>query len=422
MTQAFNQLVEHARRHSPFYREHYAQLQCSYSPATLPLIEESDYWRGNQHLDTWPVLTGSAEGALLFKTGGSTSHGKLSVFSRREWQQMYTLLGQQLSQQLASGDRLANLFYAGDLYASFLLVHEALAHAQVGVWEFPYSGAIDFATLDEGVEQHRINVLASVPVQLLRFAAHVLEQQRTLPGITTLLYAGESLFADQIRTLQRAFPNARIASIGYACVDAGLIGFSSQDCAMGEHRVFDGHVLVQIIDEHSDEVIEECDRRGRLVVTNLCRTLMPLLRYPVGDFACWREPPGRERKFALLGRSSQSQRVHIGLRSLFISQINETVVALAHTSQWQLLIERIGHRDCFVLNWVPEQLDSAANRVSAALFDALIRTDRELLQLIDDGQLQFEVRACKTSELLCHPRSGKLQRIVDRREYGARPT
>ena len=414
-----DEMVNYARQHSPFYRQHYAHLAPStYSLDLLPVLEEAQYWAGNEALDTWPVLTGPAEDALVYKTGGSTSRGKLAVFSRQEWQQMFTLFGQRITQQLAPGDRVANLFFAGDLYASFLLVHEALAHVQVTVREFPFSGAVDFATLDQAVEQHHINVLASVPAQLLRYAAHVLEAQRAVPQVSTLLYAGESLFADQLRTLQRAFPNARIASIGYACVDAGLIGFSARDCVLGEHRVFDEQVRVQIVDEQTHDTIEDCDRPGLLVVTNLNRTLMPLLRYPVGDRACWREPPGPQRKFALLGRSAQSQRVHIGVRSLFMSQLDEVLLRLAGTSQWQLRVERFGSLDRFILNWVPEAADSTARPVEQALWEELVGSDRELLQLIDDGQLQFEVRACKASQLSLHPRSGKLRRIIDLRDYG----
>ncbi|MFX5046192.1 hypothetical protein ABTC39_20460, partial [Acinetobacter baumannii] len=80
-----------------------------------------------------------------------------------------------------------------------------------------------------------------------------------------------------------AFPNARIASIGCACVDAGLIGLSTPDCLADEHRVFEPETIVEIIDEATGEPIDEINRSGMLVVTSLTRTLMPLIRYPVGD-------------------------------------------------------------------------------------------------------------------------------------------
>ena len=152
--------------------------------------------------------------------------------------------------------------------------------------------------------------------------------------------------------LKTVFPNVRIASIGYASVDAGLIGASSRDCALGEHRAFEPHTLLEIVDELTGEVIEECDRTGLLVVTNLTRRLMPLLRYPVGDRACWREPSTTPmRKFALKGRSAHSQRVRVGSLSLLVDEILLIVQRIAHSDQWQLLIEQDGiqrHRECEV--------------------------------------------------------------------------
>ncbi|MFW8695173.1 hypothetical protein, partial [Mesorhizobium japonicum] len=158
-----------------------------------------------------------------------------------------------------------NLFFVGDLYASFIFLHDALAHVQTPVSEFPFTGAVDSAVLAESIVAYRINVLAGLPAQMLKFAAWLERQSRILEGVETLLYGGESLFAAQLQTLQRVFPNARIASIGYASVDAGLIGVSTRDCSLGEHRMLERHSVLEIIDEVSGAVIEECNRNGRLV-------------------------------------------------------------------------------------------------------------------------------------------------------------
>ena len=60
-----------------------------------------------------------------------------------------------------------------------------------------------------------------------------------MPGINRLLFGGESLYPDQRAILLSAFPNARAASIGYASVDAGLLGYADSACGPDEHRVFD---------------------------------------------------------------------------------------------------------------------------------------------------------------------------------------
>ncbi|MCU1747860.1 phenylacetate--CoA ligase family protein [Pseudomonas sp. 6D_7.1_Bac1] len=416
---SFEELLSHSRKHSRYYKTHFKHLperHCTID--NLPLTVASDYWNGSNNLNTWSVLTGKTENALIYKTGGSTGQEKLVAYTRAEWQNMVTQFGHSLSGQLCDGDRVANLFFAGDLYASFLFIHDSLAHVTCAICEFPFAGEVDGATLAAAITEQQINVLAGVPAQLLQFAAYLAEQHHVLPQVTTVLYGGESLFAAQWSMLLEVFPNARVASIGYACVDAGLVGASTRDCELGEHRVFDEQTVVEIIDEHTHEVIEECNRPGLLIITNLTRTLMPLLRYPVGDRACWREPSAApRRKFALLGRSEQSHRIRIGVMSLFQEEIGEILQRLADCWQWQLVLESVGIKDRISVMWVPEQGASSVNASTQAIYAALLAQYPDIRQMIGNDQLECVVSPCTVSTLQLHPRSGKQRRIVDLRVY-----
>ncbi|RON52546.1 AMP-binding protein [Pseudomonas frederiksbergensis] len=414
-----DQLVQHIREHSRFYDQHLEHLPPQgYTLNDIPLINTGEYWAGSHDLARWPVLTAPVHDALLFKTGGTTSQGKLAIYTHAEWQTMVTAFGKSFSSQLNSGDRVANLFFTGDLYASFLFIHDSLAHVDVPISEFPFTGNADLPGLSSAIRDHRINVLAGVPAQLLKFAAYLTERNQVLNGIDTLLYGGESVFAGQLATFARVFPNARVASIGYASVDAGLIGGSDRDCALGEHRVFDQHTVLEIIDEQSGEIIEECNRVGLLVVTNLSRRLMPLLRYPVGDRACWLEPLGTpQRKFAIKGRSAHSQRVRVGVMSLLTDEINAIVQRVTGRDQWQLRIEQVDFIDQLSVRWVPETGACAIEHLSVALRDALIAHYPAISTLSHDGLLVFRVEPCAATELALHPRSGKQLRVLDLRVY-----
>ena len=90
---------------------------------------------------------------------------------------------------------------------------------------------------------------------------------------------GESFFPPGISKLfyRPAFPGIEVSSAGYASVDAGIIGYADKACAPGEHRVFDGATLVEIVDEETDAPIMESGVPGRVVFTNLVRKLMPLI-------------------------------------------------------------------------------------------------------------------------------------------------
>ncbi|WP_293931723.1 phenylacetate--CoA ligase family protein [Iodobacter sp.] len=417
MTLLIEQLVQYARQHSPFYAALYRDIPRSgWQLHDLPLIDPALYWQQSQTLSSWPVLTGPILDGHVFRTGGSTGAGKLSVYSREEWRDFVRAFGQGMGSQLTPGDRVANLFFAGDLYTSFLFIHGALAHSPVPVCEYPFTGAVETTLLAEAIEAHQINVLACVPAQLLRFVSQLLERGQVLTSVTLVLYGGESLFEEQLSMLSLALPNARFASVGCASVDAGLIGASTPDCLLGEHHVFDGDALVEIIDETTGKPIEEEGQTGVLVVTNLQRRLMPLIRYPTGDLAVWCEPTDtKQRKFALRGRASQGYRVRLGTLSLFPEEIGGIVKAHLGPASWQLLLARADGMDSLTLRVAPD--GGLSNAVKEKLYTALIEKYPAMNTLSQRNLLRFDIACHTVHNLTFHPRSGKLLRVVDQRSY-----
>lgn len=408
-------LVTHAREHSTFYAEHFRALPTTgWQLRDLPLIQSSAYWRMDHGLQAWPVLTGSIEAAHVFKTGGTTGSGKVSVYTREEWRAFVTTFGRGMGTLLQAGDRVANLFFTGDLYASLLFIHGALSHMDVPVSEYPFTGAIESSSLADGIRAYDINVLAGVPAQLLRFAAYLDERDLSLPQIRTVLYGGESVFADQLLLLRKVFPQAHCASVGCASVDAGLLGASTPDCGIGEHRCYDGDAIVEIIDESTGVPIDEPGRPGMLVLTNLQRKLMPLIRYPVGDLAAWVEAPGaRQRKFILMGRSSLGHRLRVGMLSLFPDDIDATIGHVVGPCRWQLLIDHVAGVDQLTLRIAHAGNDSNHDALQAALR----QQNPGMQSLSNTGQLQLSIHWSTTADLSLHPRTGKLVRVLDQRKY-----
>ncbi|GLR09809.1 AMP-dependent synthetase [Mixta theicola] len=412
---SLEQLVNIARRCSPWYAQHFRHLAMTgWKITDLPIINPDKYWEGGCGLKNWPVLTGPVSDGIVFKTGGTTGAGKLSVYTLNEWRNFVTSFGRSLASQLQPGARVANLFFAGDLYASFLFIHGALSHMEKPVCEYPFTGSVATQALTEQIAMHGITVLAGVPATLLRYASELAEQNLQLPAISTILYGSESLFAEQLRQLATVFPNARVASIGCASVDAGLIGASTPDCLPGEHRVFEPETIIEIVDEVTGEPVDEVDYTGRLVVTNLTRTLMPLIRYPTGDAAAWREPPGSpNRKFVLQGRSSLGHRLRVGYASLFPDEIDTLIGEKVGNCHWQIVIEHSNSCDHLTL-----RIAFAGNQ---ALADSVLMTlaekDHAIEELMAAGQLRLQVEWCGQAELILNSRTGKLQRVIDKRDY-----
>lgn len=77
----------------------------------------------------------------MFKTGGTTGTPRFSCYTREEWREFVTAFGAGLVDAgLRPGHRVADLFYAGELYASFLFILDSLAHAPVANVRLPIGG------------------------------------------------------------------------------------------------------------------------------------------------------------------------------------------------------------------------------------------------------------------------------------------
>jgi len=103
--------------------------------------------------------------------------------------------------------------------------------------------------------------------------------------------------------------------------------------------------------------------------------------------------------------------------SLDTGDIGELVRKIAASDDWQLLIEQRASKDLLSLKWVPCTQTADISQASSTLRRALIDQYPLIEKLQSDQLLELNVTACANDELTCHPRSGKHQRVVDRRVY-----
>ncbi|GHI40448.1 phenylacetate--CoA ligase family protein [Streptomyces violascens] len=411
-------LIRFARDHSPFYADLYAGLPPQVDRITdLPVVDQSEFWAANTLHDN-RVLTAPLGEAVVFKTGGTTGAPKFSCYTREEWQEFVTAFGAGLVDAgLRPGHRVADLFYAGELYASFLFILDSLAHAPVANVRLPIGGGALLESTVPTLEDFAAQVVAGTPTTLCRLAEHLMSLGRQLPAVELLFFGGEALFDDQRRLLAAAFPNAEPRSLGYASVDGGLLGRPVPGPDPRTHRTFAPHTVVEILDESTGEPIRETGRAGRVVVTQLFRRLMPVIRYPAGDRAEWTDVEGGV--FRILGRAEEG--VRVGPVSLY-SQDAQTAVAAADTEGrvmgMQLVVRRWEGRDGLVLRLAtapgddPAGLEVLAKAVVTELNDA-----RPLYpDSVDAGFVHpLRVEWARHRDLVVNPRSGKLVRVIDER-------
>lgn len=412
-------LIRFARDHSPFYADLYADLPPEVDRISdLPVVDQSAFWAANTLHDN-SVLTAPLGEAVVFKTGGTTGAPKFSCYTREEWQEFVTAFGAGLVDAgLRPGHRVADLFYAGELYASFLFILDSLAHAPVANVRLPIGGGAPLESTVPTLEDFAAQVVAGTPTTLCRLAEHLISQSRQLPAVELLFFGGEALFDDQRRLLAAAFPNAEPRSLGYASVDGGLLGRPVPGPDPRTHRAFTPHTVVEILDDETGEPIRETGRAGRVVVTQLFRRLMPVIRYPAGDRAEWTDVEGGV--FRILGRAEEG--VRVGPVSLY-SQDAQAAVAEADTEGrvmgMQLVVRRWEGRDGLVLRLATAPGDDAPADLEV-LAKAVVTELNIARPLYPDSVAAgfvhpLGVEWARHRDLVVNPRSGKLVRVIDER-------
>ncbi|MEU9478032.1 phenylacetate--CoA ligase family protein [Streptomyces sp. NPDC048191] len=416
--QPIAELIRFARHNSPFYRDLYAHLPDHVTCLTdLPVVPQAEFWRANTPRDN-RLLTAPLNEAVVFRSGGTTGSPKFSYYTRTEWREFTAAFGAGLvSAGLRPGHRVADLFYAGDLYASFSFVLDALHRSPVSNVRLPIGGATPWQSTVATLAEFRVEVVAGTPTTLCSLAERLAGAHRTLPDVELLLFGGECLFGDQLPLLRAAFPNAEPRSLGYASVDAGLLGEAVPGGDPRVHRVFTPHTVVEILCDESAEPVDGNGVTGRLVVTDLRRRLMPVVRYPAGDRAEWVDRDAGV--FRILGRAEEG--VRVGPVSLYTEDVHGVVTAAdtgGEVTGVQLVVRRRDGRDGLVLRLAVAD----PGRVPPALGDSVVAAvlaERPFYaSATAAGHVNpIDVEWVRHRDLAVNSRSGKLVRVVDERPH-----
>jgi phenylacetate-CoA ligase len=416
---SLKELIFHARTKSPFYNELYKSLpEETYSLSDLPLINRARFCTANNYYNN-KLLTEPMYSGTVFKSGGTTGYPKYSIFSKVEWQTFTALFGSKLAKAgLESGDRVANLFYAGDLYAAFIFYRDAMDNCPRSILQFPIGGFTPPAEMIKMVREFGINVLVGVPTTIVELADE-LHRKKEVLAIEKVLYGGEALFHDQKEYIREVLPNVHLSSIGYGSVDAGHLGYADMNCSVNEHRVFSGSSIMEIIDEDTGKVINEKNVPGRLVYTNLTRLLMPIIRYPVGDLGMWtEEPESVDRKFKLMGRTEDGAR--LGNVTIGRQDIAEVLIKFRRElgiSNFQLTITHKETKDLLTINLACDRFNQDVGQYTNSILEEFYKKHPRLHQLVENKKIHpLQIAWIQSHELERNSRTGKLYIFNDKRD------
>jgi phenylacetate-coenzyme A ligase PaaK-like adenylate-forming protein len=416
-----NRLIAFCRRHSPFYRERLPRerLESLEQLAELPLLSPEDL-RSHLPPEGEGLLTAPLENTYAFSSGGTT--GQAKVVYRTVPETLYNARALAKGLRLAvfqPGDVVANLLFAGNLWASFVSFNQALE--LVGCHILPIAGSIGLEQVVEYLRRLKPNAAVSIPSVFLSLARLVEEQGMDDLRLAKIASGGEHLFPEARDYLRRVLGVEKFASTGYTTNDTGAIAFPCQCCEGGLHHVHEDLHWVEILDPHTHQPLPP-GRVGKIVVTNLQRRLMPMIRYDVGDLGRILEEPcpcGRKvRLLELLGRVDEELR--IGPARISLEMVSEKVGRVEGLGRhFRMIARREQMRDQLVVEVeAASALDQQQREQSARrLAEMLTQAKAEIALAVQREEIApILVRVLPPETIPRNPRTGKIKQVVDQRQ------
>lgn len=404
-------VVAAARAGSPFHAARLAGIEVAGRAdlALVPILGK-DAWVAASPPRSEAALTRALGGAYVFRSGGSTGDPKFSIFAAEEFQaSMAYFRRTYVAAGLRSGDRVANLFAAGGLYASFVFVNRLLE--ELGCLNFPYTAAAPAEAVADGAARFAIDTLVGFPSWLLQVAPALAARG---VRIRKIFFAGEHLHAEDRAALVGQLGCEIVASAGYGAVDSGLMGYQCPAMTGGEHHVLADHAWLEVVHPETLAPVP-AGEEGLLVATNLDRVLHPVIRYRVGDLArmvpgpcpCGRTTP----RFELLGRGDDALR--LGYATVTRAEV---LAAFAGepgvTSAVQLVKRREDGREALLVRVeVPEP---AASDLAGRLLARLLDAKPDVAKLAAAGSLaRPEIEVLPPGAIPRVPVTGKFRGTID---------
>ncbi|KAL9618285.1 MAG: hypothetical protein Q9160_006996 [Pyrenula sp. 1 TL-2023] len=410
--------LQFLRDHSAYYRGLWNDVPEGVSSVEdLPLTNLDDYWTAAKDDK---LLTRTLWDGMIFRTGGTTSEPKVVYVAREEIAESlpHTGAAWSISSGIRAGDRIANLFHIGGLYAGFAKMTLALQHVHTQHVHLPITGNEAVSDMANFMRLFKATVIFSNVFTVCRVVDYLVEKGETVDSVRLILFAGETFYKDLRTSWAKAFPNMRVRPLMYGAADGGLIGVpvlepgTQDEDIKPTYQVSQHTVLIEIVDEDGS-VIREPGRKGRVLLTDVKRRLHPVVRYPMGDLAQWVDYG--KRTFELLGRESVA--LKIGSLFLAVPKLRSLVTRTfgeGFQDSFQLVVRREAGKNEVTFRFAASQPD--AEGATRALEQSLITEFPKWGEYLKMGYIQpLRTEWVQMKDLVFVERSGKLKEIIEER-------
>ncbi|MEG1615950.1 MAG: aldehyde dehydrogenase family protein [Bacteroidales bacterium] len=416
-----NAFLRYSRQHSSFYSNILpdADLKSLDEIATLPVLSPA-VLKENLPPKGTGILTTSLGHSISFGSGGTTGDPKFIHRTNKENHENAKLIGKGYALSIFDqSDVVANLLFAGNMWASFLSHNEAVE--STGAHVLPIAGNIALTDMISVIRAFKPTGAISIPSVILSIAEYVDKNNLSDVKIKKIVTGGEHLFPEAKAYIAKVLGTEKFASTGYLSNDTGCIGFQCEACHGPTHHIHEDYCLMEVVHPETNEPLPDGES-GKILVTNFSRNLMPLIRYDIGDMGAiltHRCSCGRKlRLMKLEGRSDDT--LIIGGGNIQLESISGIVGAFDELSyHFRMIAEIENKKDKFILE-VETINDLDASRyaeLSTALYDRLLKEKHEFLAFMKSGSIvKPEVRVVAPNSLPRNPRTGKLKQTLDKRD------
>ncbi|MBF0406763.1 MAG: AMP-binding protein [Candidatus Riflebacteria bacterium] len=374
----------------------------------FPVMTRDIFYRISPPTST-EILTGPLADAYVFASGGTTGTPKYAFYSNQEF--LFTAQKQAFifsKAGMESTDRTANLFLAGNLWMSYTIVNRAIE--LIGCLNLPVAANSSIENIFQYLESLKASVVVGLPSMIVRLAEEAKKRNISLK-IKKIFYAGEHMHPAMKEFLKEVFQAEIINSAGYACVDTGAIGYQCRFLTGSQHHVLDDLQYVEILDENQKPV--GVDFPGEIIVTNLYRQLMPIVRYKTGDLGKWIENTGCQcgcvgRTFELLGRCDDL--MVIGGITLLPGDVAKVLAPFPEALCFQISARKNNQKDVLILKIESEKYIS-----EKLIIQSMHNNSFKLKEAIDENWLEIDIQMLKPGSIERNSRTGKVRQVIDDR-------
>ena len=415
-----NAFLNYVRNHSPFYRDRIPakDLTSLEELDTLPILTPEEL-KANLPPKGSGILTAPLKESISFGSGGTTGDPKFIHRTDRENHVNARLIGKGYALSIFDGsDIVANLLFAGNMWASFLSHNEAIE--ATGAHVLPIAGNIAMEDMMSVIRAFKPTGAVSIPSVILSIAEYVERNNINDVKIKKIVTGGEHLYPEAKAYISRVLGTEKFASTGYLSNDTGCIGFQCEDVTGPVHHIHEDYCIMEVVDPETGKRVPDGEP-GKILVTNFSRYLMPLIRYDIGDMgriltrkcSC-----GRTLKLMeLLGRSDDT--LIIGGGNIKLTDIAQIVGKVDGLSMHFRMIARTENaKDRFVIeaetidNQSPEKMEE----LERELYRRLLEDKHEFAAFLKTGSiLEPLVKVLAPDSRPRNRRTGKLKQVIDER-------